>query len=266
MGRLERFMKVSKWAVALIVIMVAVPGVLAAATYTSSSFLGSIKVEVKRYEAVDLGWYDDNYNLFTPIPQNVSMAAIQADVSKNISRPSPAGEDTLALGLWVADSSGKIIALLGTEVREVENAYKRQIFVDPWRNTPAIHCVSTRLYPLIKDQIKNGGYAAATFTPEDFEPALRLLGKSAGELTVVGISPLSKTHLYTRECTVISARTSGLYSLAGLMITSATINGVEYKAEGGVIRLDGSISGTVTLNLWGRILFLPISRTVTVQL
>jgi hypothetical protein len=50
------------------------------------------------------------------------------------------------------------------------------------------------------------------------------------------------------------------------MITSANINGVEYKAEGGVIRLDRTISGTVTLNLWGRILFLPISRTVTVQL
>jgi hypothetical protein len=255
-------MKVGKWAVALIVIMVAVPGVLAAATYTSSSFLGSIKVEVKRYEAVDLGWYEHTA-LFIPIPQNVSMAAIQADVSKNLSN---SGSDTLALGLWVADSSGKIIALLGTEVREVENAYKRQIFVDPWRNTPDFECTSTRLYPLIKDQIKNGGYAAATFTPEDFEPALRLLGKSAGELTVVGIYPLSKTHLYTRECTVISARTSGLYSLAGLMITSATINGVEYKAEGGVIRLDGPIGGTVTLNLWGRILFLPISRTVTVQL
>jgi hypothetical protein len=262
MGRLECFMKVSKWAVALIVIMVAVPGVLAAATYTSSSFLGSVKVEVKRYEAVDLGWYEHTA-LFIPIPQNVSMAAIQADVSKNLSN---SGSDTLALGLWVADSSGKIIALLDTEVREVENAYKKQIFVDPWRNTPAIQCASTRLYPLIKDQIRNGGYAAATFTPEDFEPALRLLGKSAGELTVVGIYPLSKTHLYTRECTVISARTSGLYSLAGLMITSANINGVEYKAEGGVIRLDGPISGTVTLNLWGRILFLPISRTVTVQL
>lgn len=255
-------MKVSKWAVALIVIMVAVPGVLAAATYTSSSFLGSVKVEVKRYEAVDLGWYEYTA-LFIPIPQNVSMAAIQADVSKNLSN---SGSDTLALDLWVADSSGKIIARLGTAVTEVEYAYKRQIFVDPWRNTPAFECTSTRLYPLIKDQIKNGGYAAATFTPEDFEPALRLLGKSAGELTVVGIFPLSKTHLYTRECTVISARTSGLYSLAGLMITSANINGVEYKAEGGVIRLDGPISGTVTLNLWGRILFLPISRTVTVQL
>jgi hypothetical protein len=123
MGRIERIMKVSKWAAALIVIMAAVPGVLVAATYTSSSFLGSIKVEVKRYEAVDLGWYEYTA-LFIPIPQNVSMAAIQADVSKNLSN---SGSDTLALGLWVADSSGKIIALLDTAVNEVKNAYETNI-------------------------------------------------------------------------------------------------------------------------------------------
>jgi hypothetical protein len=46
MGKMSRIMKISKWAVALTVIMVAVPEVLAAATYTSSSWFGSVKVEV----------------------------------------------------------------------------------------------------------------------------------------------------------------------------------------------------------------------------
>lgn len=40
MGRIERIMRIGKWTAVLIVVMVAVPGVLAAATYTNSSRRG----------------------------------------------------------------------------------------------------------------------------------------------------------------------------------------------------------------------------------
>jgi hypothetical protein len=40
MGRIERIIRIGKWTAVLIVVMVAVPGVLAAATYTNSSRRG----------------------------------------------------------------------------------------------------------------------------------------------------------------------------------------------------------------------------------
>jgi len=46
MGRLDRVMKIGKWTAVLIVVMVMVPGVLAAATYTSPSFLGNVAATV----------------------------------------------------------------------------------------------------------------------------------------------------------------------------------------------------------------------------
>ncbi|MBC7112716.1 MAG: hypothetical protein H5T34_01620 [Candidatus Methanomethyliales bacterium] len=264
--------------VVLLILAVAAPVAYAAALspWAMLDRLGSITPVIQTHEAVDLGTYtyeqtlpppnSSKPNIFLPLPQNVSMASIRADVSKTLSPPSPAGTDSLTVGLWVADEKGKIIALLIASIREVEYANKGQIFVDPWRNTPSITCTSTRLYPQIKDQIKNGGYVSVTFTPEDFEPGLELLGKSAGGLTAVGICPYSLTHLYTVPCTTISVKCTGIYSMTKMMVESAEINGVKYEANGGAIILDGPVSGEVKLNLYGRLIFIPLYRTVTLHL
>ncbi|MEM4218151.1 MAG: hypothetical protein QXZ09_09015, partial [Candidatus Methanomethylicaceae archaeon] len=47
--------------------------------------------------------------LFTPLPTNVSFAALKIYMNKTLSN---SGGDSLVVGIWVADESGKVIARL----------------------------------------------------------------------------------------------------------------------------------------------------------
>jgi len=277
-------MKTSKLGILLAVVFV-VPLVIAGASvFAGRNWLGTITPDIQRHEAVDLGTYDYNEILenfrssgtggdfgdigrFMLLPQNVSMAAIRADVSEILVDGVRTGVPKL--GLWVADSSGKVVAHLRVSIGQYDAVSTGKIYAEPWTNTPLLLCTSLRLYQQITDQMAaNGGDCiSVTFTPVDFRPALDYMGKSAADLTVVGLMLLPYNyHLYTEECTILSVKTTGLYEKLGFVLTSATINGNEYKAEGGVVRLDGPISGTAELRLTGKLLFIPITQTVTVQL
>jgi hypothetical protein len=228
---------------------------------------GSISIEIKNYEALDLGIFPPADSLFIPIPNNISLSVLYANVSKVLRPPNPSGKDTLAIGIWVADNSGKIIALIISKVSEVEFIRTREINIEPWKNIPIIECGTTRPYPLIKYQIDNGGYASVIFTLSDFDLALKFLGKTAEDLTVVGLFTYHDlTHIYTYNHTILSIKTSGLYSIANMRIVSAIINNTFYMAEGGVIRLNGPIHGNITINLQGIILFIPIYHKIMVNL
>jgi hypothetical protein len=228
---------------------------------------GSISIEIKNYEALDLGIFPPADSLFISIPNNISLSVLYANVSKVLRPPNPSGKDTLAIGIWVADNSGKIIALIISKVSEVEFIRTREINIEPWKNIPIIECTTTRPYPLIKYQIDNGGYASVIFTLSDFDSALKFLGKTAEDLTVVGLFTYHDlTHIYTYNHTILSIKTSGLYSIANMRIVSAIINNTFYMAEGGVIRLNGPIHGNITINLQGIIFFIPIYHKIMVNL
>jgi hypothetical protein len=228
---------------------------------------GSISIEIKNYEALDLGIFPPANSLFISIPKNISLSVLYANVSKVLRAPNPSGKDTLAIGLWVADSSGKILALLISKVSEVEYIRTREINIEPWKNIPIIECGTTRPYPLIKYQIDNGGYAFVIFTLSDFDLALKFLGKTAEDLTVIGLFTYHDlTHIYTYNHTILSIKTSGLYSIANMRIISAIINNTFYIAEGGVIRLNEPIHGNITINLQGSIFFIPIYHKIMVNL
>ncbi len=228
---------------------------------------GSIDIEIKNYEALDLGIFPSANSLFIPIPNNISFSVFYANVSKVLRPPNPSGKDTLAIGLWVADNSGKIIALIISKISEVEFIRIRKINIEPWKDIPIIECTTTRLYPLIKYQIDNGGYASVIFTISDFDLALKFLRKTAEDLTIIGLFTYHDfTHIYTYNHTILSIKTSGIYSIANMRIISAIINNTFYLAEGGIIRLNEPINGNIIINLQGSILFIPIYHKIMVNL
>ncbi|MEM2002869.1 MAG: hypothetical protein QXT77_09515 [Candidatus Methanomethylicaceae archaeon] len=90
------------------------------------SWAGTIQLVATRYPALDLGWYDFNPGgLFTPLPTNVSFAALKIYMSKTLS----IGGDNLGVGIWVADESGKVIARLTLSAADFYAAGRSATFI-----------------------------------------------------------------------------------------------------------------------------------------
>ncbi|MEM4157612.1 MAG: hypothetical protein QXN69_04760, partial [Candidatus Methanomethylicaceae archaeon] len=90
------------------------------------SWAGTIQLVATRYPALDLGWYDYKPGgLFTPLPTNVSFAALKIYMSKTLS----IGGDNLGVGIWVADESGKVIARLTLSAADFYAAGRSATFI-----------------------------------------------------------------------------------------------------------------------------------------
>ncbi len=247
------------------VVLAVDPSAPSQSPYVIKSFLGNIELNVAQSEAVDLGTYN-NYGLFFPLPTPVNFAALKMDVSKVLSsKPDNPYKppDSVGIGVWVRTPDNRTARLV-SQVGEADFARPSPIYADPYRNTPSYTCTTTRFWPLINSSY--GQLVSVTFTAEDFEPALSCIKQSAGNLEVYGVYIAANSHLYTEECTTASVRCTGLYGFAGMYIASATLNGAECPVEGGTIKLNGPMSGTLTLNLEGRFFFIPYTKTVTFQL
>ncbi|MEM4721979.1 MAG: hypothetical protein QXT73_07985 [Candidatus Methanomethylicaceae archaeon] len=91
------------------------------------SWAGTIQLVATRYPALDLGWYDFNPGgLFTPLPTNVSFAALKIYMSKTLTN---SGGDNLGVVIWVADESGKVIARLKLSAADFYAAGRSATFI-----------------------------------------------------------------------------------------------------------------------------------------
>ncbi|MBC7077164.1 MAG: hypothetical protein ABC536_06365 [Candidatus Methanosuratincola petrocarbonis] len=262
----------------LVLLVLGVPTAVAAAAITTgyppavSSFFGSITPVVSYEEGKDLGIYrayDENgtfiARLYRQLPENVSLAALRINAQSKITIDPNRPTYPPTASVWVGDQSDNLIAIIEIQVGAYEAVTTKKIYTEGFTQYPWITCVSTRLYPEVKDVMAHGGTYNLTFTPADMGPALTYLKKSVGDLKAVGACPLVVTHYYTVGTTYLWVNCTGLYSMLGMKIVSAVINGTTYKAEGGVILLDGPVKGDVQLTLRGYLSFIPVTKTIKVR-
>ena len=270
MGRLERIMKVSKWAVALILIMVTVPGVLAAATYTSSSFLGSVKVEVIPPPAQPIP--PKTYKPWQQFDQPIPMSYIRVNetvVTKGVpERPEQYGAD-----FWIRDPSGANYLLglysypnlkvqdLG--MRENGGIYGRTLSV----GLPEMRPYETTARPM-QAYI---GYEVFSAVYRIMKDSLHL-NYTMDQMMVMaflGDDGLKGSALvWTDASTTAAVSTSGIYSWLGYGVKSAALDGTPVKVlDGKSVELPEGTAGshTLTLTLKSWISFLP-AKTVSFQI
>ena len=270
MGRIERIMKVSKWAVALIVIMVTVPGVLAAATYTSSSFLGSVKVEVIPPPAQPIP--PKMYKPWQQFDQPIPMSYIRVNETVVI-KGAPERPEGYGAEFWIRDPSGMDYFLYVYSypnlkvqdwgMRESGGIYAHSISMGlpemrPYETTARPmqayigYEVFSTAYKIMKDSLH------LNYTMNQMM-VMAFLGDGGGEGSAL---------VWTDVSTTAAVSTSGIYSWLGYGVKSATLDGTPVKVlDGKSVELPEGTAGshTLTLTLKSWISFLP-AKTVSFQI
>jgi len=267
-------MKVSKWAVALIVIMVAVPGVLAAATYTSSSFLGSIKVEVIPPPAQPIP--PKTYKPYQQFDQPIPMSYIRVNETV-ITKGAPERPEGYNADFWIRDPSGVNYSLGLYSYPNFKSAIASP--TGGWMNAGVLftHCITLGLpemrpyettarplqayigyevfstvYKIMKDSLH------LNYTMDQMM-VMAFLGDGGGEGSAL---------VWTDVSTTAAVFTSGIYSWLGYGVKSAALDGTPVKVlDGKSVELPEGTAGshTLTLTLKSWISFLP-AKTVSFQI
>jgi len=262
-------MKVSKWAVALIVIMVAVPGVLAAATYTSSSFLGSVKVEVIPPPAQPIP--PKMYSPYQQFDQPIPMSYIRVNetaVTKVPERPEQYFAD-----FWIRDPSGAnyFLGLYSYPNLKVQDWGMRE------SGGIRAHSISMGL-PEMRPYETTARPMQAYIGYEVFSTAYKIMRDSLHlNYTMDQMMVMSfdgdgggegSALVWTDVSTTAAVSTSGIYSWLGYGVKSATLDGTPVKVlDGKSVELPEGTAGshTLTLTLKSWISFLP-AKTVSFQI
>jgi hypothetical protein len=269
MGKMSRIMKISKWAVALTVIMVAVPEVLAAATYTSSSWFGSVKVEVIPPPAQPIP--PKAYKPYQHFDQPIPMSYIRVNetaVMQGSERPEGYGAD-----FWIRDPSGMDYFLYVYSYPNLK--------VQDWgmRESGGIRAHSIGMgLPEMRPYETTARPMQAYIGYEVFSTAYRIMKDSLHlnytmdqmmVMAFLGDGGLKGSALvWTDASTTIAVSTSGIYSWLGYGVKSAALDGTPVKVlDGKSVELPEGTAGshTLTLTLKSWISFLP-AKTVSFQI
>jgi len=269
MGRIERIMKIGKWTAVLIVVMVMVPGVLAAATYTNSSFLGSISVTIIPPPAQPIP--PKTYKPYQQFDQPIPMSYIRVNetvVTKGVPERSeqysaafrirdPSGANYF-LGLysypslkvqdWGMRESGGIrahsISMGLPEMRPYETTAR------PMQAYLGYEVFSTA-YKIMKDSLH------LNYTMDQMM-VMAFLGDGGGEGSAL---------VWAAALPTAAVSTSGIYSWLGYGVKSAALDGSPVKVlDGKSVELPEGTTGshTLTLTLKSWISLLP-AKTVSFQ-
>jgi len=258
-------MKIGRWTAVLIMVMVMVPGVLAAATYTNSSFLGSISVTVLPPPAQPIP--PKTYQPYQQFDQPIPMSYIRVNetvVTKGVpERPEQYGAD-----FWIRDPSGMdylflIYSYPNPKFQDLGMREGRHVFniglpeMRPYESTvrPMQAYLGYEVFSAVYRTMKDAFHLNYTM---DQMMVMSFDGDDGGEGSAL---------VWAAALPTVAVSTSGIYSWLGYGVKSAALDGSPVKVlDGKSVELPEGTTGshTLTLTLKSWISFLP-AKTVSFQ-
>jgi len=274
MGRLDRVMRIGKWTAVLIVVMVMVPGVLAAATYTNSSWLGSISVTVLPPPAQPIP--PKTYKPWQQFNQPIPMSYIRVNETV-VTKGAPERPEGYGADFWIRDPSGANYALALYSYPSFKSAIASP--TGGWMNAGVLftHCITLGL-PEMRPYETTARPMQAYIGYEVFSTAYKIMKDSLhlnytmDQMMVVAFSGdgggEGSALVWAAALPTVAVSTSGIYSWLGYGVKSAALDGSPVRVlDGKSIELPEGTTGshTLVLTLKSWIPFLP-AKTVSFQI